>query len=146
MATDTLTIKEGGIPRAEIVDGTVNFSKSSLLVGDTLYFTLTVENYGAIPIRTSGPNSGYVYNLDQNYNVPGFAEESGAWRVGIDFDTSQRNYPFRWAVGRPEDLITRDIGGKTYYYLPPDTRRRRSRAASKSPRSRRAIRCISGPV
>ena len=113
--TDTLTIKDGGIPRAEIVDGTVNFSRSSLLVGDTLYFTLTVENYGAVPIRTSGPEPGYVYNLDQNYNVPGFAEESGAWRVGIDFDTSQRNYPFRWAVGGPDDLITQTIGGKTYY-------------------------------
>jgi len=120
--TDTLTIKDGGTPRAEIVDGTVNFSRSSLLVGDTLYFTLTVENYGAVPIRTSGPEPGYVYNLDQNYNVPGFAEESGAWRVGIDFDTSQRNYPFRWAVGGPGDLITKTIEGKTYYYLPPNTK------------------------
>ncbi len=120
--TNTLTIKEGGIPMAEIADGTVNFSRSSLLVGDTLYFTLTVENYGAVPIRTSGPEPGYVYNLDQNYNVPGFAEESGAWRVGIDFDTSQRNYPFRWAVGGPGDLITQTIGGKTYYYLPANTK------------------------
>ncbi|NTU61898.1 MAG: hypothetical protein HGB05_00515 [Chloroflexi bacterium] len=120
--SDTLTITDGGTPRAEIVDGTVNFSRSSLLVGDTLYFTLTIENYGAVPIRTSGPEPGYVYNLDQNYNVPGFAEESGAWRVGIDFDTSQRNYPFRWAVGNPEDLITQTVGGKTYYYLPPDTK------------------------
>ena len=120
--TDTLTIKDGGIPRAEIVDGTVNFSRSSLLVGDTLYFTLTVENYGAVPIRTSGPEPGYVYNLDQNYNVPGFAEESGAWRVGIDFDTSPRNYPFRWAVGGPGDLITQTIGGKTYTYLPPNSK------------------------
>ena len=119
IATDTLTIKDGGIPRAEIVDGTVNFSKSSLLVGDTLYFTLTVENYGAVPIRTSGPNPGYVYNLDQNYNVPGFAEESGAWRVGIDFDTSQRNYPFRWAVGNPEDLTTIEVEGQPYTYLMP---------------------------
>ena len=122
IATDTLTIKEGGIPRAEIVDGTVNFSKSSLLVGDTLYFTLTVENYGAVPIRTSGPNPGYVYNLDQNSTVPGFAEESGAWRVGIDFDTSQRQYPFRWAVGGPGDLITKTIEGKTYYYLPANSK------------------------
>jgi hypothetical protein len=120
--TDTLTIKDGGTPRAEIVDGALNFSKSSLLVGDTLYFTLTVENYGAVPIRTSGPEPGYVYDLDQNYNVPGFAEESGAWRVGIDFDTSQRNYPFRWAVGNPSELITKTLDGQTYYYLPPDTK------------------------
>ncbi len=122
VATNTLTIREGGIPMAEIADGAVDFSRSSLLVGDTLYFTLTVENYGAVPIRTSGPAPGYVYNLDQNYNVPGFAEESGAWRVGIDFDTSQRQYPFRWAVGGPGDLITQTIGGKTYYYLPPNTK------------------------
>jgi major membrane immunogen (membrane-anchored lipoprotein) len=122
VATNTLTIQEGGIPMAEIADGTVNFSRSSLLVGDTLYFTLTVENYGSVPIRTSGPEPGYVYNLDQNYNVPGFAEESGAWRVGIDFDTSERNYPFRWAVGGPGDLITQTIGGKTYYYLPANTK------------------------
>ncbi len=122
VATDTLTIKEGGIPRAEIVDGTVDFSQSSLLVDDTLYFTLTVENYGAVPIRTSGPPPGYVYNLDENYNVPGFADESGAWRVGIDFDTSERNYPFRWAVGSPADLITETVQGKTYYYLPANTK------------------------
>ena len=122
VATNTLTIKEGGIPMAEIADGTVNFSRTSLLVGDTLYFTLTVENYGAIPIRTSGPQPGYVYNFDQNYNVPGFAEESGAWRVGIDFDTSQRQYPFRWAVGGPGDLITQTVGGKTYYYLPANSK------------------------
>jgi hypothetical protein len=120
--TDTLTITDGGTPRAEIVDGTVNFSRSSLLVGDTLYFTVTVENYGAVPIRTSGPEPGYIYDLDQNYNVPGFAEESGAWRIGIDFDTSQRNYPFRWAVGGRGDLITRTIEGKTYTYLPPNTK------------------------
>jgi hypothetical protein len=120
--TDTVTITDGGIPRGEIVDGTVNFSRSSLLVGDTLYFTLTVENYGAVPIRTSGPEPGYVYDLDQNYNVPGFAEESGAWRVGIDFDTSQRNYPFRWAVGGPGDLITKTVGNKVYTYLPPNSK------------------------
>ncbi|HET7375346.1 MAG TPA: hypothetical protein VFK30_01485, partial [Anaerolineae bacterium] len=120
--SDTLTIQDGGIPQAEIADGLVDFSASSLLVGQTLYFTLTVENYGTVPIRTSGPTPGYVYDLDQNYNVPGFAEESGAWRVGIDFDTSVRNYPFRWAVGGPNDLIVQEVNGVKYYYLPPNKR------------------------
>jgi len=120
--TGTLTIQDGGVPRAEIVDGEVAFSSRSLLLGQTLYFTLTVENYGAVPIRTSGPPPGYVYDLDQNFNVPGFAEESGAWRVGIDFDTSQRNYPFRWALGGPDDLMVNDIEGQKYYYLPPGRR------------------------
>ncbi len=122
IVTGTLTIVDGGVPRAEIVDGVVNFSARSLLIGETLYFTLTVENYGTVPIRTSGPPPGYVYGLDQNFNVPGFAEESGAWRVGIDFDTSQRNYPFRWAVGRPEDLVVEEVDGQKYTYLPPGAR------------------------
>ena len=122
VVTGTLAIEDGGVPRAEIVDARVDFSNQSLLLGRTLYFTLTVENYGSVPIRTSGPPPGYVYDLDQNYNVPGFAEESGAWRVGIDFDTSLRNYPFRWAVGNPQDLIVKEIDGQKYYYLPPNTR------------------------
>jgi hypothetical protein len=122
IATDTLQIMGGGVPRAEIVDGAVEFSKKSILVGDTLYFTLTVENYGSVPIRTSGPQPGYVYEFDQNFNVPGFAEESGAWRVGLDFDTSQRNYPFRWAVGGPADWIVAEVNGQKYYYLPPNKR------------------------
>ena len=122
VVTGTLSIVDGGVPRAEIVDARVDFSTRSLLLGQTLYFTLTVENYGAVPIRTSGPVPGYVYDFDQNFNVPGFAEESGAWRVGIDFDTSQRNYPFRWAVGRPEHLIVKVIDGQKFYYLPPNTR------------------------
>ena len=120
--TGTLRISDGGVPRAEIVDAQVDFSAQSARVGQTLYFTLTVDNYSAVPIRTSGPPPGYVYDLDQNFNVPGFAEESGAWRVGIDFDTSQRNYPFRWAIGNPEDLIVKIIGGQAFYYLPSGER------------------------
>jgi len=122
VVTGTLAIQDGGVPRAEIVDLDVAFSSQSVLLGQTLYFTLTVDNYGAVPIRTSGPAPGYVYDLDQNFNGPGFAEESGAWRIGIDFDTSLRNYPFRWAVGGPDDLIVKEIDGQKYYYLPPGKR------------------------
>jgi len=121
IVTGTLKVVDGGVPRAEIRDGEVSFSASSLLVGQTLYFTLTVENYGAVPIRTSGPPPGYLYDDDQNYNTAGFSTEAGAWRVGIDFETSKRDYPFRWAVGSPQDLIAKEIGGTKYYYLPPNT-------------------------
>lgn len=120
VVSGTLSIKDGGVPRAEIADGQVKFSATSLLVGQTLYFTLTVQNYSNVPIRTSGPPPGYVYqDIDQTYNAAGFATESGAWRVGIDFETSKRDYPFRWAVGGPGDLIVKEIDGVKYYYLPP---------------------------
>lgn len=123
VATDTLKIVDGGVPRAELVDGAVQFSARSLVLGQTLYFTLTVENYSAVPIRTSGPQSGYVYtNTDLTFNWPGFAEESGVWRVAIGSETMKTNYPFRWAVGGPQDLIVKEIDGKQYSYLPPGAR------------------------
>ncbi len=131
VATTTLTIKDGGVPRAEIVDGQVDFSicptpkaQCPIRLGDTLYFTLTVENYGMVPIRTSGPQPGACYDLDQNFNTPrpdrpqGYAEESGVFRVSIGFDTQLTNYPFRWAVGGPGDLVKQTIDGKDYTYLP----------------------------
>ena len=131
VATTTLTIKDGGVPRAEIVDGQVDFSicptpnaQCPIRVGDTLTFTLTVENYGTVPIRTSGPQPGACYDLDQNFNAPrpdrpqGYSEESGVFRVGIGFDTQLTNYPFRWAVGGSDDLVKQTIDGKDFYYLP----------------------------
>ncbi len=126
--TTTLTITQAGVPRAEIVDGEVEFSKGTFVLGQTLYFTLTVENYGTVPIRTSGPQPGVCYDMDQNYNtarpekIAGYAVESGVWRVGIDFDTSLRNYPFRWAVGSPADLDVVKIDNQEFYYLAPGKR------------------------
>lgn len=122
--TSQLTIRDGGVPRADIVatqpDGhSVQWSATSVMISHTLYFTLTVENYGSAPIRTTGPAPGTCYDSDQNFNRFGYAEESGAWRVGIDFDTSLRNYPFRWAVGvQGQDLV--QIG--EHWYLPPGRR------------------------
>ena len=131
VATTTLTIKDGGVPRAEIADSHVDFSICLTLtadcpirLGDTFYFTLTVENYGTVPIRTSGPQPGACYDLDQNFNTPrpdraqGYSEESGVFRVGIGFDTQLMNYPFRWAIGGPGDLVKQTIDGKDFYYLP----------------------------
>jgi hypothetical protein len=135
VATTTLTIQDGGVPRAEIVDGQVDFSicptpkaDCPIHLGDTFYFTLTVENYGTVPIRTSGPPPGTCYNLDQNFNAPqperpgGYPEESGVFRVGIGFDTQLVNYPFRWAVGGSGDLVKQTIDGKDYTYLPAGKR------------------------
>ena len=117
-AATLLTIVNGGLPRAEILNGEVRFSKASVLLGETLYFTLTIDNYGTAPIRTSGPWPGTAYQQDENANTIGFFEQDGAWRVGIDCDSCIRDYPWRWAVGRPEDLV--QINGQ--WYLPPGGR------------------------
>ncbi len=117
-AATLLTIADSGLPRAEILNAEVRVSKASVVIGETLFFTLTVENYGTAPIRTFGPWPGAVYQQAENSNTLEFFEQDGAWRVGIDCDTCIRDYPWRWAVGRPEDLV--QINGQ--WYLAPGQR------------------------
>lgn len=119
---ESLTIEYGGVPRADIfappTGDTVQFDATAVALCDTLYFTLTVSNYGTTPIRTSGPEPGTVYDSDWNYNTLGWHTESGAWRVAIGFENELTNYPYRWAVGDREDL--EQIG--EHYYLMPGNR------------------------
>lgn len=102
----------------------IGFQTVTMNVGDMLVFRLTVDNYGDVPIRTSGPQPGTVYQQDQIWGAMGTYEESGAWRVGINCSTSPTDFPWRWAIGSPDDLIEQvdPVSGKTYYYLPAGAR------------------------
>ena len=118
IATTTLTISGGGVPMAYIYNGEVEWSSSSVVLGETLFFTLTVENDSPAPIRTSGPPPGTVYGSDQNYATLEEYIQSGAFRVGIHCENATTNYPWRWAVGAESVLEERN----GYLYLPPFTR------------------------
>jgi hypothetical protein len=128
IATSTLTVIEGGVPRADIVSGKVDFYNPKtgdkvIPLGQSLAFTLTVENFGNVPIRTSGPSSGTHYRSDENFNTKGNLESSGIWRVGIDFQGNPSYaYPYRWAVGNLDELEQRVINNNTEYYLMPGQR------------------------
>lgn len=128
LVTSTLTIKEGGVPRADIVSADVDYYNPEtgdqiVPLGATLAFTLTVENFGSVPIRTHGPSSGEPYRSDENFNTKDFFESSGAWRVGIDYEGNPSYaYPYRWAVGNLDELEQRVINGNTEYYLLPGRR------------------------
>jgi len=124
VVTSTLTIREGGVPRADIVQADVEFWPKIVPLGDTLYFTATVENFGSVPIRTTGPAPGTHYRGDENFNTLGYYEEPGAWRLGIDFETNStgRPYPYRWAIGSDGDLEVRVVDGKELRYLMPGQR------------------------
>ncbi|MBC7810911.1 MAG: hypothetical protein H7175_07195 [Burkholderiales bacterium] len=93
-------------------------------IGDLLVFKLTVENYSEVPIRTTGPMPGTVYQQEQRAATLGWYDESGAWRIGIDCDTAASDYPWRWAVGAADDLVAEydEESGNTYYYLPAGSR------------------------
>ncbi len=122
----TLTIRDGGVPLAEIVaqptGDTLRFSSETVVEGDILYFEVTIWNYGAAPIRTTGPEPGYIYEQTDLFSSAGFYEESGAWRLGIHCETCLNDYPWRWAIASRDELTPIEINGQTQYYLMPGQR------------------------
>ncbi len=126
--TKTLTIAEGGVPRVEIVNAIVDFYNPEtgdrvVPLGQTLAFTLTVKNFGAVPLRTIGPTSGEHYVGDENFKTKGFPQSPGAWQVGIDYETNpDLPYPYRWSIGNVAQLEKRELNGKTEYFLMPGKR------------------------
>ena len=126
----SLTIEEGGKPRADIAQGEINWDGEvnrviSVPLGESFCFTAIVTNEGTVPIRTTGPWPGQEYAFSENYNTLAaqgneeWYQQAGVWRFGINFDTTGVDFPFRWAIGRPEDLEKRVIDGTEQWYLLP---------------------------
>jgi hypothetical protein len=128
-----LRIEEGGKPRADVVGGEIDWQGESnrtvlLTIGQSLCFTAVVANESLVPIRTSGPWPGQHYVFGENSNTLALREDEswlqqdGVWRFGINFDTTGVDFPYRWAVGRKEDLEMRLIDGREQWYLMPGQR------------------------
>lgn len=112
----------------------------SLNVGDKLCFRAVVHNYGTTPLRTAGPWPGEEYLFTENRNTlarrrieatispelpegdKSWLRQSGAWRFGINFESTGIDFPFRWAIGRQDDLERRIINGNEQWYLLPNAR------------------------
>lgn len=116
-----LTIKDGGTPRAEILGSAGDFNPRVVPLGETLYFTVTVRNIGTVPIRTKGPEPGFVYSTSQNFSTIAQYEEPGIWRLGVDSEGNSigRPYPYRWQLGTSDELTRVEREGKILYYLMP---------------------------
>jgi hypothetical protein len=134
VVSSTLTILEGGKPRAEVAGGEIDWQGEmnrtvSVPLDHSICFTTTIANIGPVPIRTAGPWPGQKYKFSQNYNTlanlqgeESWYQQAGIFRFGVNFDTTGVDFPFRWAIGRPEDLEERIIDGKPQYYLMPGKR------------------------
>ena len=132
--SSTLTIIEGGKPRADVAEGEIDWVGEmnrtvSVPLGGRLCFTATVVNEGPVPIRTSGPWPGQVYKFSENYNTlavkyndKSWFHQAGVWRFAINYQSAGLDAPFRWAVGRKEDLERRVIDGIEQWYLLPGKR------------------------
>lgn len=94
-----------------------------LPLGDMLVFKLSVENYSDVPVRTTGPQPGTVYDQRQRAASLNAFDESGAWRVGIDCTTAETDYPWRWGLGTAEtEGFYEEVdpnSGKTFLYMEP---------------------------
>lgn len=120
-AEGRLEIAEGGVPQVEIVNRAAVFAPSVVPLGGTLTFTCAVRNIGTVPVRTRGPASGTTYSTSENYNTLGEYEEPGLFRIGLDYEgnTAGRVYPFRWQLGRDEELTVVETAiGPQKYLLP----------------------------
>jgi hypothetical protein len=127
---EELTIQEGGKPRADVKQGEIDWEGEvnrvvSVPLGEQICFTAYVTNEGTVPIRTTGPWPGQEYLFTENYNTlaergnESWYQQAGVWRFGINYDTTGVDFPFRWAVGRQEDLEMRLIDGEEQWYLMP---------------------------
>lgn len=134
VVSSTLTIADGGKPRADITQGEIDWRDEanravSVPLGGTLCFTATIENEGTVSIRTAGPWPGTTYKFGENNNTlaleqddPSFRQQAGVFRFGVNYDTTGIDFPFRWAIGRQEDLERRVIDGEEQWYLLPGQR------------------------
>ncbi len=134
VVSSTLAIREGGKPRAEVVAGEINWAGDvnrtvGVPLGQTMCFTAIIQNIGPVPIRTAGPWPGQSFKFTENYNTlaaaqnePSWYQQAGIWRFGVNYDTTGVDFPFRWAIGRQEDLEERIIDGQPQYYLLPGKR------------------------
>lgn len=100
-----LEVKGGGKPEA-VVEG-VTIGPTEILQGGLITVTMRVRNIGKVPIRTQGPDSGFVYSTREVFSsVEGgkYEDKAGYWRVGVDYDSNSgggaSRYPFRWGFGR----------------------------------------------
>ncbi|MFZ2488863.1 MAG: hypothetical protein WAZ19_12150 [Anaerolineae bacterium] len=134
VVSSTLTIADGGKPRADILEGEIDWAGDvnrvvSVPLDGSLCFTATIKNEGTVSIRTAGPWPGTAYKFSENHNTlaqtsgdASLYQQAGVFRFGINYDTTGYDFPYRWAIGRPEDLEMRMIDGVPQWYLLPGHR------------------------
>jgi flagellar hook assembly protein FlgD len=107
---NTLEVKGGGRPQAVI--SYANITPTEIIKGNVVTVTVRVKNTGKVPIRSQGPESGFMYTTRDTYasiENGRYEDKAGFWRIGVDFDANSGvgdpvRYPFRWGWSSDRDL------------------------------------------
>ena len=100
-----LRITNGGMERLEIADASI--SPTRVRVGQPITVRVTVINTGETTIRTMGPPPGSGYSTQDSFstlidptsaNKSPYEMVSGAWRVGLGWQTASQELPIRWGL------------------------------------------------
>jgi hypothetical protein len=98
-------IASSGRPDARVLQ--INFTPRRLMIGDELQVEAVVRNVGTVPLRTGGPEPGYLYSSFDTFSSienRQFVDRVGVWRIGVDWAgspaSSGSKYPYRWGLGR----------------------------------------------
>ena len=122
--------REGGKPRADIAQGEIDWEgemnrvvsvalgEQSVLRPSSPTRVLCPSAPPALgPVRCS--TLAKLQHPGRRRDDESWLQQAGVWRFGINFDTTGIDFPFRWAMGRQEDLEKRVIDGKDQWYLLP---------------------------
>jgi hypothetical protein len=73
----------------------------SLKQGETLWLQLTVANFNEFSLMPQHPYPAYVYDDRRDFSLDGFAAESAAFRIGVDYAERREgaDHPYRWGLG-----------------------------------------------
>jgi subtilisin family serine protease len=78
------------------------FSPVSVGTGGVVNIAITIQNDGAAPLTTQGPDPSLAYEEGDTFASRGFPAVAGEYRVGVDFDgRSGIDHPYRWGFGTP---------------------------------------------
>ncbi|MBI5301167.1 MAG: DUF362 domain-containing protein [Chloroflexi bacterium] len=80
----------------------VRFTPSTVVGGDSLNVSITVNNLSDDTLATQGPNPGFEYTERDTFFTRGYPDVPGAFRVAVDFDgRTGVDHPYRWGFSTP---------------------------------------------
>jgi hypothetical protein len=98
-------VQGGGKPNVVITSAEIG--PEEIITGNEVTVKVRIKNLGKVPVRSQGPDSGFLYSTREVYSSVesgNYDEKAGFWRIGLDFEANTTagavRYPWRWGFGK----------------------------------------------